>query len=287
MDANCNVVRVTLGDAPRQNHLLAALSDVELQRLAPDLELVVLPLGRVLCEADGRLDHAWFPTTCILSTLYDFENGTSVDVAATGKEGLAGISVYMGGGGHGGRIVVRSAGMAYRLHAEPLMREFMRGGSLQSLLLRYTQALFTQVARTTLCHSCHHIEQQLCRALLSSLDRLPTNELETTQATIANTLGVRRESVTAAVGKLRSVGAIRCSRGRITVLDRAVLEAQVCECYATVKAGLARVVPRPASAAPVIVVSRRHLPETPRRVLHSVEGTRGRSVHEQRAVGGR
>ena len=287
MVADSNVVRVTPGDAPRQNHLLAALSDVELQRLAPHLELVCLPLGRVLCEADGRLTHAWFPTTCILSTLYDFENGTSVDIAATGKEGLAGISVYMGGGGHGGRIIVRSAGVAYRLHNEPLMREFMRGGNLQSLLLRYTQALFTQVACTTLCHSCHPIKQQLCRSLLSNLDRLPTNELETTQETIAHTLGVRRESVTAAVGKLRSVGAIRCSRGRITVLDRAQLEAQVCECYTTVKTGLARVVPRPGSAGPVVVVSHRHLPETPRRVLHAVEGTRGSVVHEQRATGSR
>ena len=287
MLANCNVVCVTPGDAPRQNHLLAALPDVEFQRLAPHLELVNLPLGRVLCEADGRLEHAWFPTTCILSTLYDFESGTSVDVAATGKEGLAGISVYMGGGAHAGRIVVRSAGIAYRLRAEPLMREFMRGGNLQALLLRYTQALLTQVARTTLCHSCHPIDQQLCRSLLVNLDRLPTNDVETTQASIAHTLGVRRESITAAVGKLRLAGAIRCSRRRITVLDRAMLEAQVCECYATVKAQLARVVPRAASAAPVLVVSRRQLPETPRRVLHSVEGLRGSAVHEQRAAGGR
>jgi CRP-like cAMP-binding protein len=243
MPANSNVVRVTPGDLPRQNQLLAALGDAEYLRLVPHLQLVHLPLGRVLCEADGHLDHAWFPTTCLLSTLCDLENGTSVDIAVTGNEGVVGTSLYLGGRCQAARIVVRGAGHAYRLRADVLKREFERGGILQSLLLRYTQALYTQTARTAVCNACHPIDAQLCRSLLFSLDRLSTNELETTHEAIADTLGVRRESVTAAAGKLQAAGAIRCSRGRITVLDRALLESRVCECYAAVKAQFARVAP--------------------------------------------
>ncbi len=232
------------GDTPTQNDLLAALSAEEFLRLAPHLELVELTAGRVLCEAQGHLSHAYFPTTSIIATLCDLQNGTSVDIAVTGHEGIVGTPIYMGGDTNAGRIVVRSNGNAYRLRAEPLRRDFERGGNLQHLLLRYAQALMTQMSRTAVCNSYHPIEQQLCRSLLACLDRMATNELEATHESIAHTLGVRRESVTTAAAKLQAAGVIRYFRGRITVLDLPMLQAHACECYAAIKAEFERLLPR-------------------------------------------
>jgi len=245
----------TAADTPRQNHLLAALSAEEYLRLAPHLELVQLSVGRVLCESQGHLGHAYFPTTSFIATLCDLENGSSVEIAVTGHEGIVGTPLYMGGDTNAGRIVVRGTGTAYRLRAEPLKREFERGGNLQFLLLRYTQALMTQIARTAVCNSYHPIEQQLCRSLLARLDRMATDELEATHESIAQTLGVRRESVTAAAAKLQAAGAIRYVRGRITVLDRPMLEAHVCECHAAIKAEFERLLPRPVPGAPACRVT--------------------------------
>ncbi len=220
---------------PKKNQLLASLPDADYQRLLPHLESVALPLGRALYESGGRMEHVYFPTDGIVSLLYVMENGESAEIAITGTEGLVGISLFMGGESTTSRAIVQSEGHAYRLPAQFLRREFERGGDLQHLLLRFTQALITQMSQTAVCNRHHAVEQQLCRWLLLSLDRLPTNELHMTQELIANMLGVRREGVTAAAGNLQDAGLIRYRRGHIKVLDRPKLEQRVCECYAVVK----------------------------------------------------
>jgi CRP-like cAMP-binding protein len=194
-----------------------------------------MPLGEVIYESGGQLKHVYFPTTSIVSLLYVMEDGASAEIAVVGNEGILGISLFMGGETTPSRAVVQSAGHGYRLKSDLLKAEFSRGGPVMRLLLRYTQALITQMAQTAVCNRHHSIEQQLCRWLLLSLDRLTSNKLEMTQELIANMLGVRREGVTAAAGKLQRLGVIRYSRGHITVLDRKRLELEVCECYAVVK----------------------------------------------------
>jgi len=228
---------------PQQNHLLAALPPADYERLLPHLELVPLPLGWAVYEAGGHLGYVYFPTTSIVSLLYVLENGASAEIAVTGNDGLVGIALFMGGESTPSRAVVQSAGHAYRLKAAMLKSEFRQGGRLQYLALRYTQALITQMAQTAVCNRHHSVEQQLCRWLLLSLDRLPSNELVMTQELIANMLGVRREGVTEAAGKLQEDGLIQYSRGRITVLNRPKLEARVCECYAVVKRETERLLP--------------------------------------------
>lgn len=217
------------------NHLLAALPDEVIQRLAPDLELVDLPLGKVLYESGDTLRHVYFPTDSIVSLLYVMEDGASAEISVVGNEGLVGIALFMGGESTPSRGVVQSAGNAYRLAGRKLKDEFNRHGDLLVLMLRYTQALITQMAQTAVCNRHHTIDQQLCRWLLLSLDRLPNNRLTMTQELIANMLGVRREGVTEAAGKLQKLGVIEYSRGQITVLDRPRLEELSCECYAVVK----------------------------------------------------
>jgi CRP-like cAMP-binding protein len=228
---------------PRQNHLLDALPVTDYERLLPDLELVPLPLGWVVYEAGGKLGYVYFPTTGIISLLYVMEDGASAEIAVTGHDGLVGISLFMGGETTPSRAVVQSAGYGYRLKAVVLKKEFEQGGTLQHLALRYTQALITQMAQTAVCNRHHTVEQQLCRWLLLSLDRLPSNELAMTQELIANMLGVRREGVTEAAGHLQTAGLIHYSRGHITVLDRPNLEKRVCECYAVVKKEMDRLLP--------------------------------------------
>ena len=218
-----------------ENHLLAALPASEYERLLPHLERVYLELGWALYESGTPQNHVYFPTDSIVSLLYVMEDGSSAEIAVVGNEGLVGISLFMGGETTPSRAVVQSAGYAYRLKAPYLKDEFERGGPLQHLLLRYTQALITQMAQTAVCNRHHAVEQQLCRWLLLSLDRLHSNELIMTQELIANMLGVRREGVTEAAGRLQAAGLIHYSRGKITVLDRPGLEARVCECYAVVK----------------------------------------------------
>ena len=220
---------------PTQNHLLAALPATDYQRLLPHLEPVALPLGWSVYESGGRMEYVFFPAEGIVSLLYVMQNGASAEIAITGNDGLVGISLFMGGETTPSRAIVQSAGQAYRLSAKLLKQEFERGGELQHLLLRYTQALITQMAQTAVCNRHHTVEQQLCRWLLLSLDRLPSSELAMTQELIANMLGVRREGVTEAAGHLQAAGLIHYQRGRITVLDRAKLEQRVCECYAVVK----------------------------------------------------
>ncbi|MGB5082657.1 MAG: Crp/Fnr family transcriptional regulator [Burkholderiales bacterium] len=234
--------------APTQNNLIAALPAADYQRLLPDLELVSLPLGMAVYESGGRLDYVHFPTDCIVSLLYVMQDGASAEIAVVGHEGLVGVALFMGGESTPSRAVVQSAGHAYRLASKVLKREFEQSHPLQHLLLRYTQALITQMAQTAVCNRHHSVEQQLCRWLLLSLDRLPTNEVSMTQELIANMLGVRREGVTEAAGKLQASGLIKYNRGHIKVLDRPGLEARVCECYAVVKQESDRLLPR-ASAA--------------------------------------
>ena len=229
--------------SPRQNYLLAALPEMDYERLLPDLELVPLPLGWAVYEAGGHLGYLYFPTTSIVSLLYVMEDGSSAEIAVTGNDGLVGIALFMGGESTPSRAVVQSAGYGYRLKANILKREFALGGQLQHLALRYTQALLTQMAQTAVCNRHHSVEQQLCRWLLLSLDRLPSNELSMTQELIANMLGVRREGVTEAAGHLQAAGLINYSRGHITVLDRPKLEKRVCECYAVVKKEMDRLLP--------------------------------------------
>jgi CRP-like cAMP-binding protein len=228
---------------PRQNHLLAALPVEERVRLFPHLEFVPMPLGEVVCEPGIAMRHVYFPTTCIVSLLYVMEDGASAEIAVVGNEGIVGISVFMGGETTTSRAVVQSAGHAYRLEGQLLKDAFFRAGPMQLLLLRYTQALLTQMAQTAVCNRHHTVDQQLCRWLLLSLDRLPSNELTMTQELIANMLGVRREGVTEAAGNLQRAGLIHYSRGRITVLDRPGLEARVCECYLVVKKEFDRLLP--------------------------------------------
>ena len=228
---------------PKQNLLLDALQNAEFDRLSPNLELVEMPLGKVLYESGGMLEHVYFPTNSIISLLYVMENGSSAEIAVVGNEGILGISLFMGGETTSSRALVQSAGHAYRLKAQLLKDEFNRGGPVQRLLLRYTQALITQMAQTAVCNRHHSVEQQLCRWLLLSLDRLACDELTMTQELIANMLGVRREGVTDAAGKLQRDGLINYSRGHITVLDRPKLEKRSCECYQVVKAEFDRLLP--------------------------------------------
>ena len=230
-------------DIPTNNRLLAALPAAEYGRLHPRLEPVSMPIGDVVYESGSRLDYVYFPTTSIVSLLYVMEDGASAEIAMVGNEGLVGIALFMGGETTPSRAVVQSAGSAYRLPGHAMKEEFVRGGAMQHLLLRYTQALLTQMAQTAVCNRHHSVDQQLCRWLLLSLDRLPANKLIVTQEQIANMLGVRREGVTEAAGKLQSAGLIKYSRGRITVLDRPGLEALVCECYGVVKKEFDRLLP--------------------------------------------
>jgi CRP-like cAMP-binding protein len=226
--------------SPSQNHLLAALPAAEFARIAPHLELVAMPLGDVLYESGGQLQYAYFPTTAIVSLQYVTESGASSEIAGVGHEGVLGVSLFMGGNTTPSRATVHTGGYGYRLKARILMDEFhraggRRAGALQDLLLRYTQALMTQMSQTAVCNRHHSVEQQLCRWLLLTLDRLPTNELTMTQELMASMIGVRREGITEAAGHLQQAGFIRYRRGHISVLDRAGLETRVCECYAVVK----------------------------------------------------
>jgi CRP-like cAMP-binding protein len=219
----------------KRNDLLAALPATERARLAPLLEAVSLPLGAVIYESGGAQGHVYFPTSGIVSLLYVMSDGVAAEIAVVGREGMVGIALFMGGETTPSRAVVQSEGSGYRLEAEALKTEFARGAALQRLLLRYTQALITQMTQTAVCNRHHVLEQQLCRWLLLSLDRLPSNELVMTQQLIANMLGVRREGVTEAAGRLQADGLIDYSRGRIQVLDRGRLEERVCECYGVVR----------------------------------------------------
>jgi CRP-like cAMP-binding protein len=225
---------VTDEHKPQQNHLLAALPAEVQARLFPALELVELPLGKVLYESGDTLRHVYFPTDSIVSLLYVMENGSSAEISVVGNEGLIGVALFMGGESTPSRAIVQSAGHAYRLLGQRLKDEFNRHGEMLLLMLRYTQSLITQMAQTAVCNRHHSIDQQLCRWLLLSLDRLPSNRLTMTQELIANMLGVRREGVTDAASKLQNHGVIEYTRGQITVLDRPQLEKLSCECYAVV-----------------------------------------------------
>jgi CRP-like cAMP-binding protein len=227
----------------RKNHLLAALPDAEWRRWLPQLEPVEMSLGKVLYESGNNLTHVYFPSTSIISLLYVMEDGASAEIAVVGYEGIVGISLFMGGQSTTSRAVVQSAGQGFRLNANLMMQEFNRAGPVQHLLLRYTQALITQMAQTAVCNRHHSLDQQLCRWLLLSLDRLPSDELVMTQELIANMLGVRREGVTEAAGHLQEAGLIQYRRGHITVVDRKKLEQRVCECYAVVKKEYDRLLP--------------------------------------------
>jgi CRP-like cAMP-binding protein len=228
---------------PRQNRLLAALPDAEWARWEPHLEPVDMPLGKVLYESGSRLSHVYFPTTSIVSLLYVMEDGASAEIAVVGNEGIVGISLFMGGESTPSRALVQSAGQGFRLKADLMLLEFNRAGPVLHLLLRYTQALITQMSQTAVCNRHHSLDKQLCRWLLLSLDRLHSEELVMTQELIANMLGVRREGVTEAAGNLQQAGLIRYQRGHITVLDRAGLEKRTCECYAVVKKEYDRLLP--------------------------------------------
>jgi CRP-like cAMP-binding protein len=228
---------------PKQNLLLASLPDEEWQRWKNNLEAVAMPLGQVLYESGRTMSHVYFPCSSIVSLLFVTENGASAEIAVVGNEGIVGISLFMGGGSTPSRAVVQSAGEGFRLKAQTMKEEFDRAGPVLHLLLRYTQALITQMTQTAVCNRHHSLDQQLCRWLLLSLDRLQGNELIVTQELIANMLGVRREGVTEAARKLQQAGLIRYSRGHITVLDRAGLEARTCECYAVVKNEYDRLLP--------------------------------------------
>jgi CRP-like cAMP-binding protein len=229
---------------PEQNHLLAALSPAARERIYPHLQYIAMPLAKVLYESGDVLRHVYFPTNSIVSLLYVLENGASAEISVVGNEGLIGVALFMGGETTPSRAIVQSAGHAYRLIGARLKEEFHRNGEMQILLLRYTQALITQMAQTAVCNRHHSVDQQLCRWLLLSLDRLPDNHLTMTQELIANMLGVRREGVTEAAGKLQKLGVIEYSRGRITVVDRPKLESLCCECYAVVRKETDRLKPQ-------------------------------------------
>jgi CRP-like cAMP-binding protein len=239
---------ISLSTDLTENHLLAALPDAESQRWLPQLEPVEMPLGQVLYESGGTLSHVYFPTTAIVSLLYVMENGASAEIAVVGNEGIVGISLFMGGDSTSSRAVVQSAGLGLRLKAQIMKDDFNRAGPVLHLLLRYTQALITQMAQTAVCNRHHSLDQQLCRWLLLSLDRLQGNELVMTQELIANMLGVRREGVTEGALKLQQAGLIRYARGHISVLDRDGLEKRSCECYAVVKKEYDRLLPQKPAA---------------------------------------
>jgi CRP-like cAMP-binding protein len=232
----------SVSDSPK-NHLLAALAVADRARWMPQLEPVEMPLGKVLYESGSKLTHVYFPTTAIVSLLYVMENGASAEIAVVGNEGIVGISLFMGGESTPSRAVVQSGGAGLRLKANILMQEFNRAGPVLHLLLRYTQALITQMSQTAVCNRHHSLDQQLCRWLLLSLDRLQSSQLVMTQELIANMLGVRREGVTEAAGNLHRAGIIDYQRGRITILNRALLEQRTCECYAVVKREYDRLLP--------------------------------------------
>jgi len=229
--------------SPKQNHILAALPEEDYTRLLPDLELIPMRLGWALYESGGQMSYLYFPTTSLVSLLYVMANGSQAEIAITGNCGLVGISLFMGGETTPSRAVVQSAGNGYRLPASIAKREFALGGNLQHLALRFTQALITQMAQTAVCNRHHSLDQQLCRWLLLSIDRLEGDELVMTQELMANMLGVRREGVTEAAGKLQADGLIQYRRGRIKVVDRARLEQRVCECYAVVRREYDRLLP--------------------------------------------
>lgn len=237
-------------DEPQKNLLLAALSAAELKRMRKHLEPVKMPLGEVVYESGRPLDHVYFPTTCIVSLLYVLENGASAEIAVVGYEGVVGVSIFMGGETTPSRAVVQSAGQAFRLPGQFVKDEFRRGGAMQHLMLRYTQSLITQMAQTAVCNRHHSVDQQLCRWLLLSIDRLPSLEIVMTQELIANMLGVRREGVTEAAGKLQKAGVIIYRRGRIKVLDRSRLEGMACECYEVVRLETQRLLPQPLAPKP-------------------------------------
>ena len=226
---------LTARNAPQQNQLLAALPAEIFERISPHLELIQMPLGQVLYDSGGQLDHVYFPTTAIVSMHYVMENGASAEIAGVGKEGVLGISLFMGGDTTPSLATVQTAGHGCRMKKHLMMEEFNRAGPMMRLMLRYTQALMTQMAQTAVCYRHHSVEQQLCRWLLLTLDRLPSNELTMTQELIAGMLGVRREGITEAAGNLQRAGLISYRRGHITALDRAGLETSACECYNVVK----------------------------------------------------
>jgi CRP-like cAMP-binding protein len=242
-------------DSPRQNHLLAALPKTEFANLSAYLELVPMPLGMMLYAPDEQLQHAYFPTTSIVSLHYITESGETTQMAGVGNEGVVGVSLFMGGKSVPSSAVVQTAGYAFRLERNRLLQEFNRAGIMQKLLLRYTQALMTHIAQTAVCNRHHTVEQQLCRWLLLTLDRLPTNKLVMTQELIASILGVRREGITEAAGNLQRSGFISYRRGHIAVLDRHGLEKHSCECYEVVRTEMRRLFsdinPRRENIAPV------------------------------------
>ena len=231
---------ISLTRSPNQNHLLAALPPAEFERLAGQLQWVPLPLGEVLYEPGSQMQHAYFPTSAIVSLHYVMESGASAEIAGVGNEGVVGVSLFMGGGTTPSSAVVQTAGHAYRLERRALMQEFNRAGLMQQLLLRYTQALITQMTQTAVCNRHHSVEQQLCRWLLTTLDRVPSGQLVMTHELVASMLGVRREGITQAAGKLQHAGCIRYRRGHIAVLERPGLEYRACECYGVVKKELTR-----------------------------------------------
>jgi CRP-like cAMP-binding protein len=239
---------MALASDPLENQLLAALPEAEWLRWQPKLELVEMPLGQVLYESGSKMAYVYFPTTAIVSLLYVLEDGASAEIAIVGHEGIVGVSLFMGGESTPSRALVQSAGKGFRLKADLMLQEFNRAGPALHLLLRYTQALITQMAQTAVCNRHHSLDQQLCRWLLLSLDRLQSSELVMTQELIANMLGVRREGVTEAAGHLQRAGLIEYRRGHITVLDRAGLEKRTCECYAVVKKEYDRLLPTNAVA---------------------------------------
>lgn len=234
--------------SPLRNRLLAALPAEAYERLAPDLELVSMLVGDVICESGAQMSHAFFPTSSIVSLQYVMENGSSAEIAGVGNEGLVGVSLFMGGETALSRSIVQTGGHGYRLRKAVLLDEFNRGEAMMRLLLRYTQALIAQMSLTAACNRRHSLEQQLCRWLLLTLDRMPGNELIMTQELIASMLGVRREGVTEAAGRLQDAGIINYRRGHITVLERAGLDSRVCECYGVVKREFDRLLPESATA---------------------------------------
>jgi CRP-like cAMP-binding protein len=231
---------MSLSPRPTQNHLLAALPAAEFERLAAHLQLVALPLGEMLYEPGVQLQHAYFPVSAIVSLHYVMESGASASVAGVGNEGMVGVSLFMGGDTTPSSAVVQTAGDAYRLERRVLKQEFERSGPTQRLLLRYTQALMTQMSQTAVCNRHHSVEQQLCRWLLVTLDRLPSDKVVMTQEMVAGMLGVRRESIAEAAGRMQQAGVVHSRRGHLAVLERAGLETRVCECYGVVKSEFGR-----------------------------------------------
>lgn len=265
--------------APRQNLVLASLTPEAFSEIAPHLELVALPQGWVVCEAGADIDHVYFPTSGIVSLVYELENGTSVEVALTGNDGLVGVQAVMGGGAATSRAVVRNSGHGYRLRVDVLNEKFERCPLLRQPLLRYAQALMAQTTQTAVCHCHHRLEQQFSRLLLLTLDRLPSNQMALTQDALADLLGVRRESITATAGKLQAAGLIRYHRGRITVMNRDRLEERVCECYGVVKGEIDRLLKPHDAPAPA------PSPSDSRHPSHALPlASRASNDHARRAV---